>query len=252
MNKITKVNPQKFNAKVLLYVFGLIGTVSGGDAKGYDARPDPKVPQAATPATTATQADYLLKACREGLVTSNDWPSAMDIISPGVSLVGELQNRSREVIRDAEIEAREAAVKLTLLVAPAHGKLIPQTPYKGIVYYQYQSEPGYVGKDKAVFLAEFNGKRYKIVYNLIVVKQIDDRNPVCPPNTTLIKLQNKPASGSSGYDLNSTSVTFAALDGGAIGLTNASGITLDTNVTLLNANTGAFLLDNYRRLTQPC
>jgi len=125
-------------------------------------------------------------------------------------LVGELANRSKEPISIGESEAREAKVKLTLLVDPTHGKLVPQPSYKGIVYYQYQNEPDYVGKDKVVFLAEFAGKRYKIVYNLIVVKHIDDNNPLCPPSQ-LIKLQSNPAAGSSGNDLNSVTVTFADL-----------------------------------------
>ncbi|MFY9260414.1 MAG: hypothetical protein WAO71_07905 [Gallionella sp.] len=231
MNEITKIQPRKLK-KLLCCALGLMGVMSGGDAKCYDTRPDPMVPivlaQAATPATTAPLADYLLKTCMESSSGGTHW------ITPGGELLGALQNRSREVFNLYESAAREAAVKVTLMAAPAHGKLILQPQYKGYVVYQYQAEPGYVGKDKVVFMAEFNGKRYKIVYNLIVSKDMDERNPLCPPNTTLIKLQNKPASGSSGYDLNSTSVTFAALDGGAIGLTNINGITLDTNAAGYN------------------
>ena len=64
-----------------------------------------------------------------------------------------------------------------------------------------------MGKDKAVFLAEFQGKRYMVVVNLVVSKDLienpltSDMTPVCP-EPQLIKLKSKPSSGSSGYDLN--------------------------------------------------
>ena len=166
--------------------------------------------------TAARSADYLLNTCREGSVTSKVSPSKMDPISPSGELIGKLLNLSGESLRYEEIDTREAAVRLDLLEAPTHGKLILQPQHKGIVYYQYQAEPGYMGNDSLVFMAEFAGKYYKIVYNLIVDKGIDDNNPLCPPETPLIKLESKPASRSTGYNLNAIFITIADSTGDSI------------------------------------
>jgi hypothetical protein len=75
------------------------------------------------------------------------------------------------------------------------------------VYYEYRSEPGYEGNDRVVFMAEFEGKRYKIVIDLIVGMVIDENSPQCPP-PKLIKV-TKPSSGSSGIDSGSIFVSLA-------------------------------------------
>jgi Matrixin len=217
-------------------LIGTMGIVTARAAKSENnsslspliAMDVPYVPVQDTPivlaqaTTTSTPADYLLKTCMQGS------SGGANLISPGMELVGELQNRSREWIRDEEIATREASVKVTLLVNPTHGKLVSQPLDKGIIYYEYQSELGYVGKNKAVFLAELAGKRYRIVYNLIVSKVLDDNYPLCPPSSQLIKLQNKPVSGASDYNLGNITVTFADLAGGALGQTTGNSITLDT------------------------
>ena len=119
------------------------------------------------------------------------------------------------------------AIKLTQLQATAHGKLIPQVTSTEGLSYTYESDPGYVGKDRAVFLAEFEGKRYKIVIDLVVSMVIDERSPQCPP-ATLIKV-TKPTTGSLGVDLGGITLTIADLPGGAVGETTGTSITLDTN-----------------------
>ena len=167
--------------------------------------------QAAAPDAT-TQPDYLLKACEEkpsagGLIT------AMNMVSPADLLATQIGNRSNRYIDPATT----ATIKITLLQGTTHGKLIPQPPANGRVYYEYRSEPGYEGQDQVVFMAEFEGKRYKIVIDLIVSMVIDENSPQCPP-AKLIKVNGKPVSGSSTYDLNST-VNIAALDGVSIGQT---------------------------------
>ncbi|MBI5429000.1 MAG: matrixin family metalloprotease [Nitrosomonadales bacterium] len=180
--------------------------------------------QAAVPGdgTSTQQPDYLLKTCDEfssgggGLVDPAGWLAAY------------LGKQDQRVINPATINS-------ILLDAPKHGKIISGISNYGRIHYRYDTEPGYLGKDKAIFMAEFEGKRYKIVANLVVTQTIDENAlvPVCPP-PQLIKVNKKPVSSSSGYDLNSVSVTFGALDGGALGLTNASGITLDTNAANYN------------------
>ena len=126
--------------------------------------------------------------------------------------------------------------KVTLLESPIHGKLVAHTAGSERVYYMYfinDAESGYRGVDKAVFLAEFEGKTYKIVVKMTVAPVPGFGNDSLCPAPTLIKINGKPVSGSSGYDsgydLSSISVTFADLLGGAVGQTTVNNITLGTN-----------------------
>jgi hypothetical protein len=62
-------------------------------------------------------------------------------------------------------------------------------------------------------MVEYQGVRYKIVVELHVFTTVGENDPSatsCPP-PKLIKV-NKPASGNSGYDLNSISVTLGVLE----------------------------------------
>jgi hypothetical protein len=84
-----------------------------------------------------------------------------------------------------------------------------------------------VGKDRAAFLAEFEGKRYKIVIDLAVSTVIDENSPQCPP-AKLIKV-SKPTAGLLGVYLGGVTLNIADLPGGAVGQTTGTSITLDTN-----------------------
>lgn len=186
----------------------------------------PYVPVQETPIVLAqadasgatTQPDYLLKICQETQSTG-DPASAIRGIYPA----GWLRTYYSQHDRVIDI----AAIKTTMLKVTKHGKLVEHTAPNGALYYRYDPEPEYEGDDQAVFMAEFEGKRYKIVVKLVVSIVVDLNSPQCA-EPQLIKVK-KPSTSSSGYDLNSISVTFGALDGGAVGLTDTSGITLDDN-----------------------
>jgi hypothetical protein len=190
--------------------------------------------QAAAPGAGATpQPDYILNTCKE-TESTDDSMSAVHAVDPAYGLANFLNSQSnKQVVFDL------ASIKTTLLKGPTHGEITSGTTNYGRTAYSYDATPNYVGKDQAVFMAEFEGKRYKIVVNLVVSLQINEnpllagQKPVCPP-PTLIKVNGKPVSGSSSYDLNSIPVTFADLTGSALGQTNASGITLDTNASGYN------------------
>jgi VCBS repeat-containing protein len=182
--------------------------------------------QAATPGTGATpQPDYILKLCKE-TESAGDPRSAMRAVDPAGMFAIYLQNHNNREVTDAML----AAIKTTLLEGTTHGKITTGVDSTGRTSYHYDAEPNYVGKDRAVFLAEFEGKRYKIVLDLRVFTFVDENNPTCPP-PQLIKVNGKPVSGSSSYDLNSIPVAFADLAGAALGQTDAAGITLDTNAS---------------------
>lgn len=107
-----------------------------------------------------------------------------------------------------------------------HGKIFEWVDSDGNTSYYYDAEPNYVGNDRAVFMAEYEGKVYKIVLELHVYTWVNEKIPSSCPPPQLIKINGKPASGSSSYDLNSIPVAFADLAGAAVGRT---GITLDSN-----------------------
>jgi hypothetical protein len=99
-----------------------------------------------------------------------------------------------------------------MLEGTKHGKIFAEVDNMGLTSYSYSVDPGYLGKDKAVFMAEFEGKRYKVVVNFVITEGIDENSPQCPPGDgTLIKLNPKPVSGSSGYDMGSIFVAIANL-----------------------------------------
>ena len=105
-------------------------------------------------------------------------------VDPAYMLKNFLQHRDKQYIE-------LAAIKLTQLEDTKHGELIPLTSGSGRLYYKYIAEPDYLGNDKAVFMAEFEGKRYKVVVNFVISDGIDDYNPKCP-ESELIKLKKPP------------------------------------------------------------
>ena len=154
-------------------------------------------------ADTTTQPDYLLKTCDEA--SSGGEPA----IDPSAWLVTAVLRQNSRQVSAIELNALVATVKLTQLQGVTHGQLIPHSP-EGRVFYKYRSEPGYVGKDQAIVIAEFEGKRYKIIANVVVSKYINENDPQCP-EPTLIEV-TKPSSGNSGfgtgYNLVSASVSY--------------------------------------------
>ena len=176
--------------------------------------------------TAARPPDYQLNVCQE-TESTGDPRSALRSVDPAQLLINYLENRDhRAYAWDAS-----AAVKLTLLEGPAHGTLVSGVA-DGMTSYRYDVTPNYTGNDKAVFMAEYGGKRYKIVVNLVVSLSVgesplmSDEKPVCPP-PKLIKVDRKPVSDSSPYLLNSFTVTLGDLGGSAVGETSATDITLD-------------------------
>ena len=156
--------------------------------------------QAATPGATP-QPDYILKACKE-TETTGDPRSAMRAVDPAFMLKNYLDwhnNTGNQLVDLTDI-------KITLLEGTTHGELDSGTTNYGRTAYGYDPEPDYVGKDRAVFMAEFEGKRYKIVLELRVFTVVDENNPTCP-EPKLIKVKN-PSTGSSGYDLNSPATSL--------------------------------------------
>lgn len=162
--------------------------------------------------------DFILNECQE-TVSAGDPSSAVRTVDPAYML----KNYYGSFGYNVDL----SSIRVTLLQASSHGKITSVIDNTGRPWYAYDAEPNYVGNDKAVFIAEFEGKRYKIVLQLHVFE-----GPATPgdfgastcPDPRLIKVTKpvKPSSGSSSYELNSITVTFAALSGAALGQTTVT------------------------------
>jgi hypothetical protein len=149
----------------------------------------------------AAEFDYILKDCQE-TESTGDPMSAMCSVDPAYGLANFLNSSSnKQVVFDL------SAIKITLLQDTTHGKITSVIDNTGRSWYRYDPTSGYVDNDQATFMAEFAGKTYKIVVNLVVSLQVnenpltDEQTPVCPP-PTLTKVNGKSVSGALGSDIN--------------------------------------------------
>lgn len=138
-----------------------------------------------------TRADYILKDCQE---TVHDFHEREAF--NGVSPSGMLENYLLGHDKTGTFRANHSSYKVTLLENTSHGKLIENTSNAGIVsgiaHYIYNPKPAYLGKDKAVFMVEFEGKRYKVVLDIHVVRHINDSDEPTTscPSPKFIKLHH--------------------------------------------------------------
>ncbi|HEY6094617.1 MAG TPA: hypothetical protein VIU93_06650 [Gallionellaceae bacterium] len=200
----------------------------------------PYVPAQETPivlaqagtAAAPPQPDFILNSCQETQSTGSS-TSAVRGVDPGTALANALS-----YIAGKDVAPDLSVIKnITLLEGPKHGELVAGTSTSGRTAYRYDPIPEYVGDDRAVFMAEFKGKHYKIVVNLKVSIVVDYNSPLCPANPYKLIKVTKPSSGSTGIDsgvgngisLSTLSVTFADLTGAALGPTTGTTITFDTN-----------------------
>lgn len=128
-------------------------------------------------AQAASTPDFIFNACRETEHEPDNSVSPFGGIHPAHMLGYYLSNMGPDV--------KPEDVKITPLSGPQHGKL------NG---YLYKPTPGYLGDDRATFMAEYKGKHYKIVVTIKVLAGVDENTPVCPA-PTLIKVNSKPVSG---------------------------------------------------------
>ena len=116
--------------------------------------------QAATPnAGTNPQPDYILQACGE-TESTGDPSSAMHAVDPAGMISNYMQGIYNRPVELSSIK------NVTLLQDTRHGKITSVIDNTGRPWYRYDPEPGYLGNDRAVFLAEFEGKVYKIVVDM--------------------------------------------------------------------------------------
>lgn len=158
----------------------------------------PSVPAQQTPivlaqaASPATAPDYILKVCGETLSVGSNRLAA-NVIDPAGALAIYLGKKSN---RDIYSSLAADTIKISLLETTKHGELITKIGSVGRTYYVYDPVPNYAGKDKSVFMAEFEGKRYKIIleFHVFAITPVESTwVDSCPP-PKLIKV-TKPSSG---------------------------------------------------------
>lgn len=164
-----------------------------------------------------TLPDYLLKTCDE-VLTSGAATRETNTISPSDWLISETSRQQNKEILAHEYSALSNSISLTQIQETRHGELIRRFVPNGSISYEYRPEPGYIGKDQAIFLAELNGKHYKIMTDIIVSKTLDEDTTLCP-EPRLIKIRKftpSPYTYNSGHGLTYAATTSDALNGRAV------------------------------------
>lgn len=170
----------------------------------------PNIPAQETPiilvqadAAAPPAPDFILYACDETASQAQFAGTAIRGIDPGYDLAIALN----EIANKAVVTDLTMIKNITLLEGTKHGEIVAGTSTSGRTAYRYDPVPNFVGDDRAVFMAEYAGKRYKIVVNLKVSLGVDNNDPLCPENPyQLIKV--KLSSGGSNYKLNAITVSY--------------------------------------------
>jgi hypothetical protein len=184
---------------ILASVMGLV-TAVGAENRGLSPTIAIVLAQATVPPGSTPQPNFILETCKQ-TESTGDPRSAFRAVDPAYMLANYLNNSSsKQVIFDL------ASIKnVTILQGTSRGKLLQGTSNAGRTTFHYEPIPNYTGNDQAIFLADFEGKRYKIVVNLVVSPTVGEsplgegEEPVCPP-PELIKV-TKSSSGKMGTEL---------------------------------------------------
>lgn len=163
------------------------------DVPYIPAQETPIVLAQATSPVVTPQPDYILNYCKE-TESTGDSRSAMRAVDPAYMLKNYFQIRDFKGNRIVELDDIK---NVTLLQGTQHGEIASKTTNYGRTTFRYHPTPDYVGNDRAVFQAEYQGKVYKIVVELVVSLTVGEsplmegEAPVCPP-PKLIKVNSKP------------------------------------------------------------
>ena len=188
----------------------------------------PYIPEMDTPVLMvqagppAPPADYIFNACKETFEDPNP-RSAIYAVDPAYMLRNYLVNV------DQHQGVRPEDIKVKLLQGTQHGDLLSSVSNYGRTTFHYDLTSGFIGDDRAIFMAEYQGKYYKIILDIKVLYGVDEYNSECPDPVLHKAPESNPDENSTTYRLNLDGVTFANLDNGALGQSNALGITLDDN-----------------------
>lgn len=159
---------------------------------------------AAVLAVASTKPDYIFTDCYQ---IGQDVPSYSAIRS--IDPAGRLTNEFLRHLNERQVETASKSTRI--LEGPKHGKLSTEVADNGYQFFAYFPNPGYIGKDRVVFLVEVDGKRYKVVTTLLVVKNFEYRDDPCPlPDIHYGSGRSRPSAQGNGMDIETTSTTALA------------------------------------------
>jgi hypothetical protein len=173
-------------------------------------------------------ADYVLEGCQEVPHDLMGAPrAAFHSLYPTQFLRFYLGNQAGHALDPAEFR------NSVLLEMPIHGTI---TPGKIDGYFFYDPMPGYKGHDRAVFQVEYQGKVYRIVYDLVVVEVLDEKSPLCPEEPSLIKVKPNDSGVIGYYGFN-----FFDISGSSLAQTIGTGPTAQITLDLDAAGHGWYI-----------
>lgn len=159
-------------------------------------------------------------------------------ITPTIDADSYLVNYHEDELRYKKFSFNSEGVKVTLLKAPAHGKVVyPDNP-KAVKWnwFDYMPEDGYFGRDNFIMQVEKDGVKVRIEY---LIEGLDEGEPatgICnqehwkiSANTSNLDNASLQALANAVGINNTFIVNTSALTGGAVGQTTGNTITLDTN-----------------------
>ncbi len=214
--------------------------------------------------------DYVLSACQEVEQEGEGRAGALNVLTPGGELSRAIRSRHHDVVVSPEIirptiqllqDAQEGKLlkieywrldkrHLNSYVFRGDDGSVPTVPpdTKDVRYlkenaevYYYKPEPDYFGKDQAVFSAEYKGRRYKIVLDILVQDMIEQSDAPSPcPEPILIRTKKKVSEQPNRSDFSNDFYSYAGIEfyfdslpGTAVAQTTGEGadatITLDTD-----------------------
>lgn len=197
----------------------------------------PSVPPTSPPAILAEAAassvpprfDYVFERCIEIEPMPDDPKSAMRGVDPAYGLKNYLQSPGRPVrIQDIKVKVLQGTQHGKLTVSGSHtvDYSSPEAPnIDGPSVYRYDPNPGYLGDDQAVFLAEYGGKVFKVILTIKVLESVDENHTTCP-NGFAPERMYRPKSSDRSANVRGTVVSadvrFAELTDGALGQNDAN------------------------------
>jgi VCBS repeat-containing protein len=184
-----------------------------------------------TPSVQAAE-NYIAGRCKVSL------PDSGAEISPTSDGGIYLFNYHRGDPRYQGFTFNDDSTKVTLVVAPTHGKVVNEESSVSNNYSHYYANEGYYGQDRFVMQVEKNGVKVRIQYLIEVPREGEATTYLCEPASGSWKISSTTPSLDNArlqslFDAtninNSVNVTFADLPSGAVGQTTGTSITLDTN-----------------------
>lgn len=174
MNETTKIQPRKFK-KLLSCALGLMGVVSGGDTKCYDARPDPVDVQ--TSQAASQNLPNQLGVCSE--YRANATHSVAPIIGAKF-YINEFKKGPNVLVTENGLINFRMDATIRIVKQPSHGSLVrykQDAKADDFSKYDYNYLPNkdYVGEDNFQFDISLEGKTLRVYYQVMVFPE--DENP---------------------------------------------------------------------------